>query len=51
VAARESPSDVVEAWLGAVGDAAVDPEPGFRALLRAVAPAAPAHLVRWRTNA
>lgn len=51
VAAREEPSDVVEGWLAAVPGAPVDPEAGFRALLHAVAPAAPAHVVRWRTSA
>jgi cytidine deaminase len=51
VAAREDPVDVVDAWLGAVDGASIDPEPGFRALLRAVAPAAAAHVARWRTTA
>jgi cytidine deaminase len=51
VAAREEPADVVEGWLAAADGAAVDPEAAFRALLHAVAPAAPAHVVRWRANA
>jgi cytidine deaminase len=50
VAAREAPSDVVAGWLAATDGGAVDPEPGFRALLGAVAPGALAHVARWRTT-
>lgn len=46
-AARIEPSEVDEAWLGCLEGGVVDPEPGFRALLRAVAPDARAHVVRW----
>lgn len=46
-AARIEPANIVEAWLGCVSGAVVDPEPGFRALLRAVAPGAGAHVARW----
>jgi len=48
-AARVDAADVAEGWLGCVVDGAVDPEPGFRALLAAAAPNAAAHVVRWRT--
>lgn len=47
-AARAEPSEIVAAWLGRAADGPVDPEPGFRALLRAVAPAAEATVVDWR---
>jgi cytidine deaminase len=50
VAARATPADVVEGWLAASKPGMVDPEPGFRALLGAVAPGAPAHVVRWRAT-
>ena len=43
-------TDVVEAWLGCTADGAVDPEPGFRSLLGAVAPDAVIHVVRWRVG-
>lgn len=43
--------DVREGWLGCTLDAAIDPEPGFRALLAAVAPNASVGVVRWRTGA
>ena len=48
VAARQELSTIREAWLGATDGGSVDPEPGFRALLRAVAPSASAHVARWR---
>jgi cytidine deaminase len=48
VAAGEEPADIGEAWLALTDGGAVDPEPGFRALLGAVAPDAIAHVVRWR---
>lgn len=44
-------TEIAEGWLGASRDGAVDPEPGFRALLRAVAPDASVGVVRWRTGA
>jgi cytidine deaminase len=47
VAAGVDPASIVHAWLGAADDGAIDPEPGFRALLHAVAPAAAATVVRW----
>jgi cytidine deaminase len=50
VAAGEAPSEVVEGWLAATDGGAVDPEAGFRALLRAVAPAAIGHVLRWLTT-
>ncbi|HUG30369.1 MAG TPA: cytidine deaminase [Candidatus Limnocylindria bacterium] len=46
-AARIEPSDIEEAWLGCVNGGVVDPEPGFRALLHAVAPVAGVHVARW----
>ncbi|HYK96660.1 MAG TPA: hypothetical protein VE011_12485 [Candidatus Dormibacteraeota bacterium] len=49
-AARLDPSSIVDAWLAKLDAGAVDPEPGFRALLYAVAPAANARVVRWRTT-
>jgi cytidine deaminase len=39
---------VSEGWLGCTAEGAVDPEPGFRALLGAVAPGARVDVVRWR---
>jgi cytidine deaminase len=47
-AARAEAGDVVAGWLGRVAGGAVDPEPGFRALLRAVAPDARADVRGWR---
>jgi cytidine deaminase len=47
-AARADGPEVVEAWLAMRAGGPVDPEPGFRSLLRAVAPAASARVVRWR---
>jgi cytidine deaminase len=49
-AARIDRGEVVDAWLGCSVGGQVDPEPGFRALLAAVAPTATAHVVRWRTT-
>ena len=46
-ARRIEPSSIVEAWLGCVAGGVVDPEPGFRALLGAVAPGAGVHVARW----
>lgn len=50
VAACIEPASIVDAWLGATEDGAIDPEPGFRALLHAVAPAATANVVRWHAR-
>ena len=50
VAAGGEPADVSEGWLAALADGPVDPEPGFRALLRAVAPDAGANVARWRSR-
>jgi cytidine deaminase len=49
-AARVDPSTITEGWLAKVDGGAVDPEPGFRALLGAVAPEASANVVRWRVD-
>jgi cytidine deaminase len=46
-AARVEPADIAEAWLGCVANAVVDPEPGYHALLHAVAPDARGHVARW----
>ena len=46
-AARMEPSAVAEVWLGCLQGGVVDPEPGFLALLAAVAPDAGAHVARW----
>lgn len=48
IAARQEPAEILDAWLGAADGGPVDPEPGFRALLRALAPGASAHVARWR---
>ena len=48
IAAPQEPAAIVEGWLGATEGGSVDPEPGFRALLRAIAPNASAHVARWR---
>ena len=50
VAAGVDPGAVREGWLAATDGGAVDPEPGFRALLATVAPAAIANVVRWRVE-
>lgn len=44
-------SDVTEGWLGCTAGGTVDPEPGFRTLLGAVAPGAGVGVVRWRAGA
>ncbi len=41
---------ITDAWLGRTAGGSVDPEAGFRALLRAVAPDATAHVVDWRPS-
>jgi cytidine deaminase len=50
-AARIDGSAVTDTWLACTDGGAVDPEPGFRALLAAVAPAARIGVARWRTGA
>ena len=47
-AARAPGVDVAGAWLAKRAGAAVDPEPGFRALVGAVAPGAGVRVVEWR---
>lgn len=47
-AAGIEPAEVVEARLGCTLDGNVDPEPGFRAVLAAVAPGARVGVARWR---
>ena len=52
VAATQAPwTEVIEAWLARTAGGTVDPGPGFRALLAAVAPDADAHVVDWHTSA
>ena len=48
-AARTDADEITDAWLGRTAGGSVDPEAGFRALLRAVAPDAKASVVNWRT--
>ena len=50
VAAAMDPGSVVEGWLAKTDGGPVDPEPGFRSLLRAVAPDASAHVARWQAG-
>lgn len=50
-AARADPAAITDAWLGRSEGGSVDPGPGFRALLRAVAPGATANVVDWRVTA
>lgn len=50
VAARGEFGDIRDGWLGATAEGAADPEAGFRALMRVVAPNAKAHVARWRTG-
>lgn len=49
-AARAEAGQVVEGWLARTEAGIVDSEPGFRALLRAVAPAARATVVDWQVG-
>jgi cytidine deaminase len=49
-AARADAAEITDAWLGRTEGGSVDPEAGFRALLRAVAPDAKATVVDWRTG-
>ena len=42
---------VDDAWLGCAADGQIDPEPGFRALIAAVAPSARIGVARWRAGA
>jgi cytidine deaminase len=46
-AARADAAEITDAWLGRTEGGSVDPEAGFRALLRAVAPNASATVVDW----
>jgi cytidine deaminase len=50
-AARTAATEIADAWLGRAEGGSVDPEAGFRALLRAVAPNARATVVDWRVGA
>jgi cytidine deaminase len=50
-AARAEPGTIVEAWLGRTRGGPVDPEPGFRSLLAAVAPNARAGVLNWQVGA
>lgn len=47
-AARADAAAITDAWLGRTAAGPVDPEAGFRALLRAVAPGATATVVDWQ---
>jgi cytidine deaminase len=47
-ALRVGAGDVTEGWLGRSSGGAVDPAPGFLALLAAAAPSAVGHVVDWR---
>jgi cytidine deaminase len=49
-ATRRAAASITEGWLGRTAGGSVDPGPGFRALLAAVAPAASAHVVDWQTG-
>lgn len=49
-AAGIDPTVIAEGWLAKVEGGVVDPEPGFRALLAAVAPNAVARVARWRVD-
>lgn len=49
-AARSEPLEIAEGWLALTEGGSVDPEPGFRALLGAVAPDAGAQVARWRVD-
>lgn len=50
IAAAVDPASIVEGWLAMTDGGSVDPEPGFRSLLRAVAPGASAHVARWQAG-
>ena len=47
-AVRVDAAEITDGWLGRTEGGSVDPEAGFRALLRAVAPDATATVVEWR---
>ena len=49
-ATRAATATITDGWLGRTAGGSVDPAPGFRALLAAVAPAAAAHVVDWQTG-
>lgn len=50
-ASRVDADAIAEAWLARAGSGPVDPEPGFRALVRAVAPRAAVRVVDWHVGA
>lgn len=50
VAAGTDLGTIAEGWLAMTEGGPVDPEPGFRSLLGAVAPHATAHVARWRSQ-
>jgi cytidine deaminase len=50
-AAQAAWTEIAEGWLARTAGGSVDPAPGFQSLLSALAPAATAHVVEWRTGA
>ena len=50
VATGFDPGAITVGWLAMTDGGAVDPEPGFRSLLAAVAPGSTAGVTRWRTG-
>ena len=51
VAAHAEAEDIAGAWLARAPGRSIDPAPGFRALLSAVAPSAEARVAEWRSGA
>jgi cytidine deaminase len=51
IAARSESTDIARAWLARTAGGSIDPAPGFRGLLAAVAPTAEARVVDWRNGA
>lgn len=49
-AAGVDAGDIAGGWLGCTAGGSIDPEPGFRSLLRAVAPDAVPSVVRWQVG-
>jgi cytidine deaminase len=49
-AARAATDDITAAWLARTAGGPIDPAPGFRSLVAAVAPSAEPHVVEWRTG-
>jgi cytidine deaminase len=49
-ARRDGPAEIAEAWLARTKGGTVDPAPGFRTLLGAVAPEAAVHVADWRID-